>query len=82
MRVPVSLLRRMAPVHTSEGPVPVNVLADRWRADGDGSLAHAAMLAAQGVIDADDLAAIQRGLAPAIWTSTRPFMATAQSAPM
>jgi argininosuccinate lyase len=34
-----------------------------WRADIDGSLAHAAMLAAQGVIGADDLAAIQRGMA-------------------
>ncbi|MCY7316499.1 MAG: argininosuccinate lyase [Rubrivivax sp.] len=34
-----------------------------WRADIDGSLAHAAMLAAQEVIGADDLAAIQRGLA-------------------
>lgn len=28
MRVPVSLLRRMAPVHTGEGPVPVEVLAE------------------------------------------------------
>ncbi len=34
-----------------------------WRADIDGSLAHAAMLAAQRVIGADDLAAIRRGLA-------------------
>ena len=34
-----------------------------WRADIDGSLAHATMLAAQGIIGADDLAAIQRGLA-------------------
>jgi argininosuccinate lyase len=34
-----------------------------WRADIDGSLAHAEMLAAQGVIGADDLASIQRGMA-------------------
>jgi argininosuccinate lyase len=34
-----------------------------WRADIDGSLAHAGMLAAQGVIGADDLASIQRGMA-------------------
>jgi argininosuccinate lyase len=34
-----------------------------WRADIDGSLAHATMLAAQGVIGADDLAAIRRGMA-------------------
>jgi argininosuccinate lyase len=34
-----------------------------WRADIDGSLAHAEMLAAQGVIGAPDLADIQRGLA-------------------
>ncbi len=34
-----------------------------WRADIAGSLAHAAMLAAQGVIGADDLAAIESGLA-------------------
>ncbi|MEP7282184.1 MAG: argininosuccinate lyase [Rubrivivax sp.] len=34
-----------------------------WRADIDGSLAHADMLAAQGVLSGDDLAAIQRGLA-------------------
>ena len=34
-----------------------------WRADIDGSLAHAGMLAAQGIIGNDDLAAIQRGLA-------------------
>ncbi len=34
-----------------------------WRADITGSLAHAEMLAAQNIIDADDLAAIQRGLA-------------------
>ncbi|MDQ2779964.1 MAG: argininosuccinate lyase [Pseudomonadota bacterium] len=34
-----------------------------WRADIDGSLAHAEMLAAQGVIGAADLADIQRGLA-------------------
>ncbi len=34
-----------------------------WRADIDGSLAHARMLAAQGVIGADDLASIQRGMA-------------------
>ena len=34
-----------------------------WRADIAGSLAHADMLAAQRIIAADDLAAIQRGLA-------------------
>ena len=34
-----------------------------WRADIAGSLAHAEMLAAQGVISAHDLADIQRGLA-------------------
>ena len=34
-----------------------------WRCDIDASLAHAEMLAAQGVIGADDLAAIQRGMA-------------------
>jgi argininosuccinate lyase len=34
-----------------------------WRADIEGSLAHAAMLQAQGIIGADDLAAIQRGMA-------------------
>jgi argininosuccinate lyase len=34
-----------------------------WRADIDGSLAHAEMLAAQGVIGAQDLADIQRGMA-------------------
>ena len=34
-----------------------------WRADIAGSLAHAEMLAAQGIVSADDLAAIQRGLA-------------------
>ena len=34
-----------------------------WRADIDGSLAHAEMLAAQGVIAAEDHAAIQRGMA-------------------
>ncbi|QTN24072.1 argininosuccinate lyase [Rhizobacter sp. AJA081-3] len=34
-----------------------------WRADIDGSLAHAEMLAAQGIIGADDHAAIQRGMA-------------------
>ena len=34
-----------------------------WRADIAGSRAHAEMLAAQGVIDAQDLADIQRGLA-------------------
>ncbi|MBP6251942.1 MAG: argininosuccinate lyase [Rubrivivax sp.] len=33
-----------------------------WRADIDGSLAHAEMLAAQGIIAAQDLADIQRGL--------------------
>jgi len=34
-----------------------------WRADIEGSLAHADMLAAQGVIGAHDLADIQRGMA-------------------
>jgi argininosuccinate lyase len=34
-----------------------------WRADIEGSLAHAAMLARQGIIGAQDLAEIQRGLA-------------------
>ncbi|MBN8509772.1 MAG: argininosuccinate lyase [Burkholderiales bacterium] len=34
-----------------------------WRADIDGSLAHAEMLAAQGIIGASDLADIRRGLA-------------------
>jgi argininosuccinate lyase len=34
-----------------------------WRADIQGSLAHAAMLAAQGVIGAQDLADIRRGMA-------------------
>jgi argininosuccinate lyase len=34
-----------------------------WRADIDGSLAHAEMLAAQAIIGADDLAAIRRGMA-------------------
>ena len=34
-----------------------------WQADIQGSLAHAAMLAAQGIIAADDHAAIQRGMA-------------------
>ncbi len=34
-----------------------------WRADIDGSLAHADMLCAQGVISADDLQSIQRGMA-------------------
>ena len=34
-----------------------------WQADIAGSLAHAEMLAAQGVIDQDDHAAIQRGMA-------------------
>ena len=33
-----------------------------WRADIAGSLAHAEMLAAQGIISADDHAAIQRGM--------------------
>ena len=42
-----------------------SVVFDRrlWRVDIEGSLAHARMLAAQGVIGADDLAAIERGLA-------------------
>ena len=34
-----------------------------WRADIAGSLAHAGMLAQQGIISADDLAAIQHGMA-------------------
>ena len=34
-----------------------------WRADIDGSLAHAAMLARQKIISADDLAAIRKGMA-------------------
>ena len=34
-----------------------------WRADIEGSLAHAGMLAAQGVIGAQDLADIRRGMA-------------------
>ena len=34
-----------------------------WKADIEGSLAHAEMLAAQGVIAASDLADIQRGMA-------------------
>ncbi len=34
-----------------------------WQADIAGSLAHADMLAAQGVISAEDLAAIERGMA-------------------
>ena len=34
-----------------------------WRADIAGSLAHAEMLATQGIISADDHAAIQRGMA-------------------
>ncbi len=34
-----------------------------WRADVAGSLAHAEMLAAQGIVGTEDLAAIQRGLA-------------------
>ena len=34
-----------------------------WRADIAGSLAHAEMLAAQGIISADDRAAIERGMA-------------------
>jgi argininosuccinate lyase len=34
-----------------------------WQADIQGSLAHADMLAAQGIIGAGDLAAIQRGMA-------------------
>jgi hypothetical protein len=34
-----------------------------WRADIDGSLAHAEMLAAQGVIGVQDLADIRRGMA-------------------
>ncbi|MBE2261494.1 MAG: argininosuccinate lyase [Burkholderiaceae bacterium] len=34
-----------------------------WQADVQGSLAHAEMLAAQGIISADDRASIERGLA-------------------
>jgi argininosuccinate lyase len=34
-----------------------------WRADIDGSLAHARMLAAQKIISAEDLAAIEKGMA-------------------
>src|SRR6476660_8820561 len=34
-----------------------------WRADIQGSLAHAGMLCAQGIITAGDLADIQRGMA-------------------
>jgi argininosuccinate lyase len=34
-----------------------------WKADIAGSLAHAEMLAAQGIIGADDLAAIEQGMA-------------------
>ncbi len=34
-----------------------------WQADISGSLAHAEMLGAQGIVSADDLASIQRGLA-------------------
>jgi len=34
-----------------------------WRADIDGSLAHAGMLAAQGILSSADLADIQRGMA-------------------
>ena len=34
-----------------------------WQADITGSLAHAGMLAAQGIINAQDLADIERGMA-------------------
>jgi argininosuccinate lyase len=34
-----------------------------WRADIAGSLAHAAMLAAQGIVSSEDFAAIERGMA-------------------
>lgn len=34
-----------------------------WQADIEGSLAHAGMLAAQGIISADDLSRIQQGMA-------------------
>nr|WP_316640307.1 argininosuccinate lyase [uncultured Roseateles sp.] len=34
-----------------------------WRADISGSLAHAEMLAAQGILSAEDLASIERGMA-------------------
>ena len=37
-----------------------------WQADITGSLAHAEMLAAQGIISADDHASIQKGMAQ-IW---------------
>jgi argininosuccinate lyase len=37
--------------------------AKMWRQDIEGSLAHAAMLAAQGIISPEDAAAIKRGLA-------------------
>ena len=42
-----------------------SVLFDKrlWQADIEGSLAHAAMLAAQGIIGAQDEAAIERGMA-------------------
>ena len=38
-----------------------------WQADITGSLAHAEMLAAQGIISADDHASIQKGMAQ-IWS--------------
>ena len=41
----------------------VNFDKRMWKADIAGSLAHAEMLAAQGIVSADDLASIQRGLA-------------------
>ena len=42
-----------------------SVLFDKrlWQADIESSLAHAAMLAAQGIIGAQDVAAIERGMA-------------------
>ncbi|AMO22129.1 argininosuccinate lyase [Ramlibacter solisilvae] len=41
----------------------VNFDRRMWRADIDGSLAHARMLAAKGIISAADLAAIEKGMA-------------------
>ena len=44
---------------------PASVFFDKrlWQADMRGSLAHAEMLAAQGIISQDDRAAIERGMA-------------------
>src|SRR4030095_2989079 len=43
-----------------------SVFSDKrlWQADIEGSLAHAGMLARQGIITAADLSAIERGMAP------------------